>query len=156
MSQNKELINKFYTSFQNKDYKTMQDCYANNATFSDPVFENLNAAEVRAMWQMLITRATDLALEFKNVAADETSGSAEWMATYTFTSTGNKVVNKIKANFVFENGKIKEHKDSFGFYKWAKQALGFKGLLLGWTSFLHNKVKQQARNNLIKFMKKET
>jgi hypothetical protein len=55
------------------------------------------------------------------------------------------VINKIKANFVFENGKIKEHKDSFDFYKWAKQALGFKGLLLGWTSFLHNKVKQQAR-----------
>ena len=154
MSQNKERINKFYTAFQKKDYKTMQDCYANNATFSDPVFENLNAAEVRAMWQMLITRATDLALEFKNVAADETSGSAVWMATYTFTSTGKKVVNKIKANFVFENGKIKEHKDSFGFYKWAKQALGFKGLLLGWTSFLHNKVKQQARNNLIKFMSK--
>ena len=154
MSQNKELINKFYTSFQNKDYKTMQDCYANNATFSDPVFENLNAAEVRAMWQMLITRATDLALEFKNVAADETSGSAEWTAVYTFSATGKKVINKIKANFVFENGKIKEHKDSFDFYKWAKQALGFKGLLLGWTSFLHNKVKQQARNNLIKFMSK--
>ena len=154
MLQNKERINKFYTAFQKKDYKTMQDCYANNATFSDPVFENLNAAEVRAMWQMLITRATDLAFEFKNVAADETSGRAEWMATYTFTSTGNKVVNKIKANFVFENGKIKEHKDSFGFYKWAKQALGFKGLLLGWTSFLHNKVKQQARNNLSKFMSK--
>jgi len=132
----------------------MQDCYANNATFSDPVFENLNAAEVRAMWQMLITRATDLALEFKNVAADETSGSAEWTAVYTFSATGKKVINKIKANFVFENGKIKEHKDSFDFYKWAKQALGFKGLLLGWTSFLHNKVKQQARNNLIKFMSK--
>ena len=154
MSQNKELINKFYTSFQNKDYKTMQDCYANNATFSDPVFENLNAAEVRAMWQMLITRATDLAFEFKNVEADETSGSAEWTAVYTFSATGKKVINKIKANFVFENGKIKEHKDSFDFYKWAKQALGFKGLLLGWTSFLHNKVKQQARNNLIKFMSK--
>ena len=154
MLQNKERINKFYTAFQKKDYKTMQDCYANNATFSDPVFENLNAAEVRAMWQMLITRATDLALEFKNVAADETSGSAEWTAVYTFSATGKKVINKIKANFVFENGKIKEHKDSFDFYKWAKQALGFKGLLLGWTSFLHNKVKQQARNNLIKFMSK--
>jgi ketosteroid isomerase-like protein len=154
MSQNKELINKLYTAFQNKDYKTMQNCYADNATFSDPVFENLNAAEVKAMWQMLITRATDLELEFKNADADETSGSAEWIATYTFTSTGKKVVNKIKANFVFGNGKIKKHKDSFDFYKWAKQALGFKGLLLGWTSFLHNKVKQQARNNLMKFMKK--
>ena len=154
MSQNKERINKFYTAFQKKDYKTMQDCYANNATFSDPVFENLNAAEVRAMWQMLITRATDLAFEFKNVEADETSGSAEWTAVYTFSATGKKVINKIKANFVFENGKIKEHKDNFDFYTWARQALGFKGLLLGWTSFFHHKVKQQARNNLIKFMNK--
>jgi len=154
MSQNKELINKFYTAFQNKDYKIMQDCYANNATFSDPVFENLNAAEVRAMWQMLITRATDLALEFKNVEADEKTGSAEWMATYTFTSTGKKVVNKIKSNFVFENGKIKVHNDDFDFYIWAKQALGSRGLLLGWTSFLHNKVKQQAKNNLMRFMNK--
>jgi ketosteroid isomerase-like protein len=154
MSQNKELINKFYTAFQNKDYKTMQTCYADDATFSDPVFENLNATEVRAMWQMLITRATDLELKFKNVEANENTGSAEWIATYTFTSTGKKVINKIKASFFFENGKIKDHKDSFDFYKWAKQALGFKGLLLGWTSFLHNKVKQQARNNLVKFMKK--
>jgi ketosteroid isomerase-like protein len=154
MSQNKKLINKFYTAFQKKDYKTMQNCYADDATFSDPVFENLNAAEVRAMWQMLITRATDLELQFEKIEADERSGSAEWIATYTFTSTGKKVINKIKANFVFENGKIKEHKDSFDFYKWAKQALGFKGLLLGWTSFLHNKVKQHARNNLVRFMKK--
>jgi ketosteroid isomerase-like protein len=90
MSQNKERINKFYTAFQKKDYKTMQDCYANNATFSDPVFENLNAAEVRAMWQMLITRATDLALEFKNVAADETSGSAEWTLTIHFPQQAKK------------------------------------------------------------------
>src|SRR4051812_30879168 len=124
MSQNKELINKFYRAFQNKDYKTMQNCYADDATFSDPVFENLNATEVKAMWQMLITRATDLELEFKNVEANENTGSAEWIATYTFTSTGKKVVNKIKANFVFENGKIKDQKDSFDFYNWAKQALG--------------------------------
>lgn len=132
----------------------MQQCYADDATFSDAVFENLNAAEVKAMWQMLITKGKDLQLEFKNVEADENRGSAEWIATYTFSATGNKVINKIKANFVFENGKIKKHQDSFDFYNWSKQALGFKGLLLGRTSFLHNKVKQQAKNNLIKFMNK--
>lgn len=152
MNPNQQLIFNFYTAFQNKDYKTMQSCYADNATFSDPVFENLNAAEVRAMWQMLITRGKDLQLEFKNVEANDKTGSAEWIATYTFSASGNKVVNKIKANFVFENGKIVQHKDSFDFYTWAKQALGFKGMLLGWTSFLHNKVKQGAKNNLMKFM----
>lgn len=156
MPSNKDLIKRFYTAFQNKDYKTMQDCYANDATFSDPVFENLNAAEVKAMWQMLISRATDMHLEFKHVEADEKKGNAEWIATYTFTSTGKKVVNRIKASFVFENGKIKDHKDDFDFYTWAKQALGFKGLLLGWTSFLRNKVKLQARNNLMKFMSKQS
>jgi len=155
MSPNQQLITNFYTAFQKKDYKTMQSCYADNATFSDPVFENLNAAEAKAMWQMLITRGKDLQLEFKNVEANDSTGSAEWVATYTFSATGNKVVNKIKANFVFENGKIVQHKDSFDFYTWAKQALGLKGLLLGWTSFLHNKVKQGAKSNLIKFMSKQ-
>ena len=154
MTSNKDIITNFYTAFQNKDYKTMQDCYIDNATFSDAVFENLNAAELKAMWQMLITRSTDLQIEFKNVEAYENTGSAEWIATYTFSASGNKVINKIKAAFVFEHGKIKEHKDSFYFYKWAKQAFGFKGLLLGWTSFFHTKVKQLAKNNLVTFMNK--
>lgn len=154
-STNQQLINKFYTAFQQKDYATMQACYADNATFTDPVFENLNVTEVRAMWEMLITRGKDLQLEFKNVEADDTTGSAEWIATYTFSASGHKVVNKIKANFVFENGKIVEHKDDFDFYAWAKQALGFKGLLLGRTSFLHNKVKLGAKSNLMKFMSKK-
>ena len=154
MTSNKDIITNFYTAFQNKDYKTMQDCYADNATFSDAVFESLNAAEVKAMWKMLITRSTDLQLEFKNVEAHDSTGSAEWIATYTFSATGNKVINKIKAAFIFEDGKIKNHTDSFDFYTWAKQAFAFKGLLLGWTSFFHNKVKQQARSNLVKFMNK--
>lgn len=154
MNANEQLIINFYTAFQNKDYRTMQASYANNAIFSDPVFEDLNAVEVRAMWEMLITRAKDLQLEFKNIEANDATGSAEWIAVYTFSATGKKVVNKIKATFVFNKGKIVQHKDNFDFYAWAKQALGFKGLLLGQTSFLHNKVKQQAKNNLIKFMNK--
>lgn len=156
MTANRQLITTFYTAFQNRDYTTMQNCYADNATFSDPVFENLNATEVRAMWQMLITRGKDLKLEFKNITAGTRHGNAEWMAAYTFSATGNKVVNKIKASFVFENGKIIHHKDSFDFYNWARQALGIKGLLLGRTSFLQRKVRQQARNGLVKFMQKQT
>lgn len=135
MTSNKDIIIDFYTAFQNKDFRTMQECYSDDAIFSDAVFENLNADEVRAMWQMLITKGKDLRLDFKNVKADGRTGSAEWIAAYTFSATGNKVINKIKASFVFENGKIREHKDNFDFYAWAKQALGLKGLFLGWTSF---------------------
>lgn len=130
----------------------MQDCYADDATFSDAAFQNLNSAQVKAMWEMLIKRGKDLELRVQNVTADEKTGSAEWIANYTFSQTGNKVENHINANFEFENGKIVKHIDTFDFYKWSSQALGLVGKLLGWTSFLQNKVQQKARKSLEEFM----
>lgn len=154
MSFNTKLIETFYRAFQQKDYKTMQDCYADNATFSDPVFKELNAIQVSAMWQMLLTRATDLKVEYANILANEHNGNAEWIAKYTFSGTGNTVVNHVKASFVFKEGKIVQHIDVFNFYKWASQALGIKGKLLGWTTFLQQKVSTQALKNLERFMQK--
>jgi ketosteroid isomerase-like protein len=155
MNANEQLINTFYTCFKNKDYEGMQACYADNAIFSDAVFKNLNAEQVKAMWQMLILKGKDLRLEFSNISADDTTGKAHWDAYYTFSATGKKVINRIDANFEFENGKITKHVDHFGFYKWAKQALGITGILLGWTGFLKNKIQATALNNLTKFMNNE-
>ncbi|MBE9598833.1 nuclear transport factor 2 family protein [Pedobacter sp. MC2016-24] len=154
MNTNEALINHFYTCFQRKDVKGMQDCYADKAVFSDPVFQNLNAPEVRSMWAMLLASGKDMRIEFKNIIAGQQDGTAEWDAYYTFSSTGNKVLNKIKATFVLENGKIIAHQDHFDFYTWAKQALGLTGLLLGWTSFLKNKIRTKARKNLDNYMNK--
>ena len=154
MNTNEELIIKFYTAFKDKDIKTLQACYAENAIFNDEAFVNLNTAQVRAMWQMLITRGKDLVLTFDNVQADDSTGSAEWTATYTFSATKRKVVNHIKAKFSFENGKIVKHTDTFNFYRWASQALGLTGFLLGWTVFLKQKVQKTAMESLENFMKK--
>lgn len=152
MNDNEKLIHHFYNSFNQRDFKAMQDCYADNATFSDEAFQNLNSAQVKAMWEMLCLRSKDLQIRFQNVSADEKSGSCEWIANYTFSQTGKKVENHIKANFEFENGKIVKHLDYFDFYKWSSQALGLPGKLLGWTSFLKNKVRQTARKSLDDFM----
>ena len=133
----------------------MQSCYADHATFSDAVFKNLNAAEVKAMWEMLIMKGKDLRIEFGQITASAASGTAHWDAYYTFSATGKKVVNKIDAHFEFEAGKITKHTDTFDFYTWAKQALGTSGLLLGWTGFLQRKVSAQAMNNLRAFMAKK-
>lgn len=152
MDTNKQLIEHFYTCFKNKDYKGMQACYADNAIFTDSVFKNLNADQVKAMWQMLIQKGKDLRIEFNDVSANDKTGNAHWDAYYTFSATGKKVINKIDAAFEFENGKIIKHTDSFNFYTWAKQALGISGLLLGWTGFLQKKVTAQAMKNLENFM----
>lgn len=152
---NEQLISTFYRAFQQKDYTTMQQCYAENAVFNDEAFKNLNATQVRAMWQMLISRGKDLVVEFKNIQSEGNTASAEWVATYTFSQTKRKVTNRIKANFVIENGKIVKHTDTFNFYKWSSQALGMVGMLLGWTSFLRKKVSEGAMKNLEEFMAKE-
>lgn len=151
---NIQTIERFYAAFQNRDFATMQTCYADKARFNDPAFRNLNAEEVRAMWQMLITRGKDLTLTYQNITATDTEGTAEWVATYTFSQTKRKVVNHVKAHFVFENGEIVAHTDTFDFYKWSRQALGFTGFLLGKTAFLQKKVQAGASKSLADFMHK--
>ena len=133
----------------------MQQCYADNAVFNDAVFKNLDGQQVRAMWEMLCIKGKDLKLEYKNVTADEREGSAEWIAHYSFSATGKKVMNQIKAHFIFESGKIIKHTDDFDFYTWAKQALGTTGFLLGWAVFFKNKVQKQAMKNLFSYMNKK-
>ena len=154
MNANEKLIHHFYTCFKNKDFKGMQNCYADESTFSDAVFKDLNADQVKAMWQMLIVKGKDLRLEFNVVSSTDHIVKAHWAAYYTFSATGKKVVNRIDATFEITNGKIVNHTDNFNFYIWAKQALGLTGVLLGWTSFLHKKVSAQAMKNLRNFMGK--
>ncbi|TKT88686.1 nuclear transport factor 2 family protein [Dyadobacter frigoris] len=155
MASNGQLITAFYTSFRNKDYKAMQDCYAENAVFNDEAFKNLNSEEVKAMWEMLCKSGKELSLTFGNVTENETGGTAEWTASYLFSRTGKRVVNNVYAKFVIQNNKIVKHTDTFDFYTWAKQAFGTTGLLLGWTPYFRNKVQTAARENLDNFMKKK-
>lgn len=155
MNSNEQLINQFYTCFKNKDFKGMQACYAENATFSDAVFKSLNADQVKAMWEMLITKGKDMRLEYRIISSAENLVNAHWDAFYTFSATGKKVVNRIDATFEIENGKIVKHTDNFNFFTWSRQALGLPGILLGWTNFLNNKISTQAMKNLESFMRRK-
>ncbi|MFH7495426.1 DUF4440 domain-containing protein, partial [Pseudomonas syringae pv. tagetis] len=62
--------------------------------------------------------------------------------------TASTVVNDIQAGFVFRDGKISEHHDHFDMWRWSRQALGLKGLLLGWTPMVRNAVRAQALKGL--------
>jgi ketosteroid isomerase-like protein len=155
MNHHKELINKFYTAFSNSDFKEMASCYHQNIIFEDPAFGILNGESANKMWQMLIERSKgNIQITFSDVIADEFSGSAKWIATYNFTQTNRKVVNIIDAKFEFRDGLIIKHTDYFDLYKWSKQALGWKGFLLGWTNFMKNKIRKTAQKSLKIYMKK--
>src|SRR3990167_6521126 len=127
----------------------MASCYAEDVHFSDPVFTDLRGTDAGDMWRMLCAKAQDFALTFEGVAADEYSGRARWVATYVFSQTGKTVVNHIDASFVFRDGKIVEHHDRFDLWRWAAQALGSKGRLLGWLPPVQNAIRQQAANGAL-------
>ncbi len=148
---NRALITTFYQAFQRLDAEAMAACYSDDVLFSDPAFGELRGRDAGDMWRMLTTRAKDFSLTFDSVQADERTGSAHWVATYLFSQTGNTVVNDIQARFVFRDGKICEHHDSFSLWRWSRQALGFKGLLLGWTPLVGNAVRGQALKGLKAF-----
>ena len=154
MNNNEELIQTFYDAFARLDYVTMQNCYSENPIFNDPVFGILEGDEVRAMWEMLCKNAKDFSLKADKIEVDGEYGTCNWIATYTFSKTGRRVVNKVKAYMRIEDGEITEHTDAFDLYKWSRQALGLTGVLLGWSGYLKNKIHCDARKKLDKFMRK--
>jgi ketosteroid isomerase-like protein len=151
---NAKTIETFYTCFGRRDAEGMIACYAPDVAFSDAVFTDLKGDEVGAMWRMLAERAKDLRVEASGISADDTSGRAHWDAWYTFSATGNKVVNRIDATFTFRDGKIVRHIDSFDLHTWAGQALGLKGKLLGWTPFVQKAIRSNADKGLRAYMAK--
>ncbi|MFT3796090.1 nuclear transport factor 2 family protein [Flavobacterium sp.] len=155
MNPNQQIIEEFYAGFASHHADTMVSCYHPDVVFHDPAFGTLHGKDAGDMWHMLIERSKgQLQIEFSNVSADETSGSAQWVATYIFSKTNRKVVNKIQAQFEFKDGLIIKHTDRFDLWKWSSQALGFTGLVLGWTNFMQQKIRQQAIQSLRAYQNK--
>ncbi len=153
MSTNEALIARFYDSFSRLDAAGMNACYSEDIVFSDPVFGLLQGDEARSMWEMLCKNAKDFSLTYSDIELlDEEYATCKWVARYTFSGTGNKVVNKIKAFMRIKDGKIIEHSDAFRLSTWIGQALGWKGVIFGWTGFMKKAVQKKARKNLNRYM----
>lgn len=125
----------------------MGACYAPAVAFQDPVF-TVAGWRARAMWRMLCERGKDLRVTVADIQGDAATGSARWEASYTFSATGRQVHNVITAHFEFAEGRILRHIDRFDLYRWAAQALGLKGLLLGWAPPVQHAIRRQAARGL--------
>jgi ketosteroid isomerase-like protein len=152
---NDALIERFYAAFARSDGAAMAACYAPVSHFRDPVFQDLDGAQAGAMWRMLSGSSRDFSLELLEHDSDATSGTAHWVAHYTFSQTGRPVVNDVRASFRFADGLITDHVDTFDFRRWAAQALGPRGQLLGWTPFVRSAVQRRARASLDRFQATE-
>jgi hypothetical protein len=122
----------------------MAACYAPMPIFAIRSSTS-EGADVSAMWTMLCEAGRDLAIEWRDVKADDATESAHWEPRYTFSVTGRKVHNIIDARFTFRDGLIVTHTDTFNLWRWSRMALGPKAVVLGWTPFVKNAIKSEAR-----------
>ncbi|MBL0083309.1 MAG: nuclear transport factor 2 family protein [Saprospiraceae bacterium] len=134
----KEVVNRFYTAFSQKDTAMMSELYSDEAVFEDDVFGQLSANEARAMWTMLLKRSKDISISWSPPELLGTVVSTQWTARYTFGPAKRQVVNVIRASFVVDNGKIVQHRDAFSFADWARQAPGTHGQAL-WVDIFFEK-----------------
>lgn len=147
----RKLVDDFYAAFARKDAEAMCAAYAPNVHFHDPVFLDLHGDQARSMWRMLCGRAKDLRVTHEVLEATETTAKARWIANYTF-STGRAVENRIEATMEIAGGKIAKHTDRFDLYRWARQALGPMGVVLGWSGLVQGRIRRTARQGLDAFM----
>jgi hypothetical protein len=121
--ENRATIERLYTAMALHDAEAMAACYAPGATFTDPVFVDLRDGEPQDMWRMLVGRAGDMTVDLLEHDASGGKGSARWVARYTFSQTGRKVVNDVRSQFTFDDaGLIADQQDDFAFWRWARWA----------------------------------
>ncbi len=145
-----QLVEQFYAAFERRDAAAMAACYHKQAHFTDPVFD-LRGRAVGEMWRMLCAKGRDLKVSHGKARRDRQRVRVRWEARYTFSGTGRKVHNVIEASFEFEGGLIKRHVDRFSFWRWARQALGPIGWVLGWSGLLQTKIRRRAARGLAEF-----
>lgn len=156
MHPHQTLLTRFYDALGRGAAEEVAACYHPDAHFSDPVFTDLTGDEVPDMWRMLLARGGDMRVESRDVTADDERGTAHWDAYYTFTTTGKPVHNSIDSAFTFRDGLIADQRDTFDFARWAGQALGVPGRLLGRTGYLRRKVRGTAAHGLRTYRRAES
>jgi ketosteroid isomerase-like protein len=141
-------IERLYAALARQDGDAMAAAYAPDAVFEDPAFGELRGPQVGAMWRMLCASGAGVEVELRDVVVDGDRGSADWKATYVFTGTGRKVVNRIHAEYRFRDGLIVDHRDDFSFFAWSRQALGPIAWLVGWNPIGPAMVRRKATARL--------
>ena len=137
----REVLTRFYDALSRRDGETMASLYSPDASFEDEIYR-LRGEDVGKMWRGLMSRAKTLTVSYTIAKAGAGDGTVEWTARYDYPG-GGPVVNVILSELELA-GKIVRQRDRFDFPRWAAQALGTKGKLLGRFEWFRRVVSREA------------
>ena len=123
MNAYEQLIERLFSALSRGDFRSAADCYRDDSEYRDIAFNLKGQRDIAAMWHFVCSKRVDVI--FRDIRADERSGSAHWEARYRYSKTGRPVHNRIESTFTFRDDKILVHHDHSSRWRWARQALGF-------------------------------
>lgn len=127
-------VRDFYQALARADAEGIRQVYTDDVVYSDPVFGELRGSRVMLMWEMFCARDDKIQVEFGDITVQPGDlVTARWVARYAFGDKNRPIENPIHSTFRFRDGLICEHRDTFHVRKWAAQALGPVGRVLGNT-----------------------
>ena len=133
----------------------MAAAYHPDATFSDPVFPRSRPRRHRGdVGDALRARDRPHDRTLGDLRRRRERAAPTGIATYTYTATKRRVVNRIDATFAFRDGLILRHDDRFSLYRWMRQAFGLNGVLAGWLPPVQRAVRAQAAKALAAYRAK--
>lgn len=151
----KEIVTSFYDCFAKGEAKGMLNFYAEEVIFCDPAFGKLSGNRPHEMWRMLLGRFDEhTTINFEVVETEANKAQVKWTAKYHFGKKRRPVTNRVTSTLILKNEKIVEYYDNFDIWKWAYQAIGIGGLLLGWSKFFQLKIQQNTNKMLDKYIAK--
>lgn len=147
------LLRRLFTALDQHDHAAMAACYQPGATFQDIAFDLHGRKAIHGMWHMICQ--TDIRATFGVLHADDQRGQVQLVDVYTFGAgrdrPGRRVTNAIDSRFVFEEGLIREQRDTCDPREWARAALGgARGFLAGRSRFLRSRVAQRKLEAFIR------
>jgi ketosteroid isomerase-like protein len=147
MKPNEQVIERLFTSLERGDFQSAGECYCDDSEFRDIAFDLKGKGDITAMWHLVCSKQTTVS--FRDINADDRSGSAHWVASYVFSKTGRAVRNEIDSTFFFRGGKILVHHDHCSRWGWARQAFDILPAI-ALTTFPFN-LRWQAAKELKRF-----
>ena len=120
----RDVARTFYDAFCRGDARTMESLYSPGVKFRDEIFKFEDRAGVMGMWNILVDPAKGGKFSYEILDANDTTAHVRWLADYKFPDpkSGRPVHNVVTAELTIADGKIVEHRDSFSWAKWSRQA----------------------------------
>jgi len=151
MDFNHQLIADFFTAMHQHDFSKMQNIYANDIAFFDPMFQYFNEGQVMMMWRFRIENAASFSVDFSNIT-DEGDGYFTVDVVLHYVNPKNKPIHlKMKSYLRIINNKIAEHSDAYSIHGLCKQERGISGNWIGWNRMYQNRLKLEAKKAVLAY-----